>query len=64
MKIVKHKAKSVYNGEEWEGFYVYSQYEDKHFIVQDAVKNLNGSGYSFAHWAEVDPETIEVVLKE
>lgn len=59
-----YKGRSKHNGEWWEGYYIYSSYEDKHFIVQNAVKSINNDktgGFSFAHFTEVYPDTVEYI---
>jgi uncharacterized phage protein (TIGR01671 family) len=56
---IKFRGKSVFKNEWWTGFYIYSDYEKKHFIVQNAVDNKapNGS-ISFAHFAEIEVKTL------
>ena len=60
---IRFKGKAYHKGEWWTGFYIYSSYEKKHYIVQDAIETgqKNGS-VSFAHFAEVDPSTLEVLV--
>lgn len=46
-----------------QGYYIYSEYTNKHFMTQDLVKSQNHShtgGYSLAHWFEVDPSTLSI----
>ena len=57
MRIGKFRAKSLFKNEWWFGYYVYSKTEDKHYIVQDAISDSKGF-LSFAHFAEVDPKTL------
>jgi DNA-directed RNA polymerase subunit RPC12/RpoP len=62
ISVQKYKAKCTHKGDWWIGYYVYSGYTDKHFIVQNATENIvNGRtiGMNFAHWAEIDPETLQ-----
>ena len=56
IKPKQYKAKSVFKGEDWEGYYIYSGYTNKHFIVQNAVETK--IGMAFAHFDELDPETL------
>lgn len=64
MREIKFRGRSTGQykpGLWWEGFYIYSDYEGKHFIVQNASKSANHEktgGFSFAHFVEVDPETV------
>ncbi len=61
IKPYKYRAVSKYKPSWWEGFYVYSHYEEKHFIVQSAIPDLKNNGsYLFAHFAEVDFSTLSV----
>lgn len=59
MRDIKFRGKATFNNEWWEGFYIYSRYDNKHYIVQNAIDNNapNGS-VSFAHFAEVIPESV------
>ena len=61
MRQYKFRAKSTNKSEWWEGFYVYSEYEDKHFIVQNAVHapyHETSGAWCFAHFTEINPDTI------
>ena len=57
MRDIKFRGKSYFKSEWWVGYYIYSEYTDKHFIVQNATEDEFGF-VKFAHFAEVDPETI------
>lgn len=58
-----YRAKKIDSDEYIDGYYIYSEYENKHFIVQDLVKSINHActgGYSLAHWFEADPTTLAI----
>lgn len=57
MRVAEYRAKSLFKSEWWFGYYVYSEYTGKHFIVQDAIEDDKGF-VSFAHFAEIDPKTL------
>lgn len=58
------KGKSIYKGEWWEGYYVYSSYEDKHYIVQDAkISGSIGQFVRFCHFTEIDPNSLTQITK-
>lgn len=59
IREIKFKAITKNKKELWEGYYIYSGYENKHFIVQNAIDNNEPNGsISFAHFVEVEKETI------
>ena len=59
---VRFKAKSYFKDAWWEGYYVYSSINDKHYIVQDAQENGNLKQFvNFCHYAEVDPNTLVLI---
>jgi len=56
---IEFKGKSILDNEWWIGFYIYSSYDDKHYIVQNSIITGNKKQFvNFAHFAEVDPKTI------
>lgn len=56
---IKFRGKSKFNNEWWYGYYIYSSYEDKHYIVQNAIDNNSPNGsVSFSHFSEIYPESI------
>lgn len=58
MREYKFMAKSLYDGEWWKGYYIYSKKNNKHFIVQELGIPKEGFPITFNHFAEVDPETV------
>jgi len=53
------RGKSLFKSEWWQGYYIYSRYDNKHYIVQDSIISGNINQFvSFAHFAEVDFNTI------
>lgn len=59
MRDIKFRGISLFKTEWWEGFYVYSEFEDKHYITQNAREHGNLNQFvGFSHFAEVDPNTL------
>lgn len=63
INIPIYRAKKIDSDEFIEGYYIYSEYENKHFIAQDLTKSTNHEftgGYSLAHWFEIDTTTLSI----
>lgn len=59
MAKMEFKGKRITKDEWWTGFYIYSEYDNKHYIVQDARENNDAiRSVSFCHFVEVHAESI------
>lgn len=59
MRDIKFRGKSIFKNEWWVGNYIYSKFENAHFIVQDAMKSGNLNQFvNFSHFAEIDPDSL------
>lgn len=55
---IRFKGKSKFNGDEWEGYYVYSPTTGKHYIVQDVMESIDGISTCLSAFDEIDPSTL------
>lgn len=56
---IKFRGISIFKNEWWEGYYVYSRYNNKHFITQNCQETGNRKQFvNFSHFAEIKPETL------
>lgn len=56
---IKFRGKSIFDNSLWTGYYVYSGYSNKHYIVQNSIEAGDKKQFvNFAHYTEIAIKTL------